>query len=85
MPFCRQNVLTAATIWSGGSVVPEPTGTGMERGRVTLESLAVAKIKKGDKWALNICRSLPGRQMWTFVWSPKGFHTPEDFGTLTFE
>ncbi len=41
--------------------------------------------KKGDVWGLNVCRTWPEHQMWTFVWGPGGFHTPEDFGTLVFD
>jgi hypothetical protein len=40
---------------------------------------------KGDVWGLNVCRAWPGHQMWSFVWGPGGFHTPEDFGTLVFD
>ncbi|GMV83413.1 MAG: hypothetical protein AMXMBFR7_45970 [Planctomycetota bacterium] len=52
---------------------------------IPLSSLTHDPIKKGDLWAANFCRSRPGRQMWTFVYGPGGFHTPEDFGVLKFE
>jgi hypothetical protein len=52
---------------------------------IPLASMRVERIRKGDSWGLNICRTAPGRQMWTFVHGPGGFHTPEDFGLLTFE
>jgi len=52
---------------------------------IPLVGFGVRQIRKGDTWAVNICRTEPGRQMWTFVWGPGGFHTPEDFGTLRFQ
>lgn len=52
---------------------------------IPLEPFGVKQIKKGDIWGLNLCRTMPARDMWTFVWGPGGFHTPEDFGLLFFE
>lgn len=52
---------------------------------IPLSGFGVKQLKKGDVWGMNLCRTAPGRQMWTFVWGPGGFHTPEDFGLLIFE
>ena len=52
---------------------------------IPLAPFGIKQIKKGDIWGLNLCRTAPARDMWTFVWGPGGFHTPEDFGLLFFE
>jgi len=51
---------------------------------IPFSAFGVKPPKPGETWGLNMCRAWPGHQMWSFVWSPKGYHTPEDFGTLTF-
>ena len=76
-----------AAVWNSGWI----TKTNVKDKEWTLEvsiplkSIQVDKIEKGNVRGMNICRNKPGHQMWTFVWSPKGFHTPGDFGTLSFE
>lgn len=52
---------------------------------IPFASFGLEGVKPGDTWGMNFCRVWPGHQMWSFVWSPRGFHTPEDFGTLTFK
>ena len=72
-----------------GAKPPQHRRAGAQ-GRISLSPevlrlISENQIKKGDVWGMNLCRTAPARQMWTFVWGPGGFHTPEDFGLLIFE
>jgi hypothetical protein len=67
-----------------GRVDKDGTGFNIEIS-IPLASFGVEGVEKGDVWAVNFSRVWPGHQMWTFAWSEKGFHTPEDFGTLAFK
>lgn len=76
-----------ANVWNSGWTLKTVAGKNewtMEAA-IPLASFGIDKINPGDVWGMNLCRTAPGRQMWAFVWSPRGFHTPQDFGAVHFK